>query len=89
MKNDYGIEIRQDLKVNFRELTEKQDIMNHMNDIIELSAIASREKKLENQLIKMMDRWKTVDFQLVEFKNTGVSILQGIQDIWDLLDEHI
>ncbi len=52
--------------------------MNHLNDIIEVSAIASREKKLENQLIKMMDRWKTVEFSLVEFKKTGCMTLVGI-----------
>ena len=37
----------------------------------------------------MMNQWKNVKFDMVEYKDSGVLILKGIQNIWDLLDEHI
>jgi dynein heavy chain, axonemal len=37
----------------------------------------------------MREEWKTIVFEMVEYKDSGVNILTGIQPIWDLLDEHI
>jgi dynein heavy chain len=87
-KQRYGIEIEKDLKTKFPEL-EKQGILNYINDIVEMSALATKERKLEQQLNKIIDQWKTVEFTLDEYKNTGCLIMKGVQDIWDLLDQHI
>ena len=38
---------------------------------------------------KMHDEWKSVKFELTEYRDSEVVILQGVQVIWDLLDEHI
>lgn len=37
----------------------------------------------------MIDDWKSVKFELAEYRDSEVFILQGVQNIWDLLDEHI
>jgi dynein heavy chain len=37
----------------------------------------------------MREEWKGIAFDLVEYKDSGVNTLTGIQPIWDMLDEHI
>ena len=37
----------------------------------------------------MQDEWKLVKFDLEEYRDSEVPVLQGVQLIWDLLDEHI
>ena len=63
--------------------------MDIVDEIIELSATATKEKQLDVQLQKMMDEWKQVRFELLEYRNSEVPVLTGVQNIWDLLDEHI
>lgn len=63
--------------------------MEFVDEIIEISAIATKERQLESQLNKMMEEWKSVKFELEEFRDSEVSVLKGVQTIWDLLDEHI
>ena len=56
--------------------------------IVEISGIATKERQLELQLNKMNDEWKSVRFEMAEYRDSDVHILQGLQPIWDLLDEH-
>lgn len=63
--------------------------MDIVDEIIEISAIATKERQLESQLSKMNDEWKSVKFDLQEYRDSEVYVLQGVQMIWDLLDEHI
>jgi len=43
--------------------------------IVELSGIATKERQLELQLNKMNDEWKSVKFELAEFRDSEVHIL--------------
>ena len=60
-----------------------------IEDIAHISDIATREKKLENDIIKMQNEWKNLKFETNDYKDSGTQVLIGIQPIWDLLDEHI
>lgn len=61
-------------------------VIEEINDI---SEIASRERKLEDAIFKMRDEWKHIKFDLAEFRDSGTYVLKGAEPIWDLLDEHI
>ena len=37
----------------------------------------------------MRKKLKSIVFEMVDYKDSTVHILTGIQPIWDLLDEHI
>ena len=63
--------------------------MDIVDDIAEISEIASKEKQLEIGINKMRDEWKNVKLELVLYKNSETHILQGVQPIWDMLDEQI
>ena len=38
--------------------------MNIIEDIAHISDIATREKKLENDIVKMRDEWKNLKFEI-------------------------
>lgn len=63
--------------------------MSIIEDIAHISDIATRERKLENDIIKMQNEWKNLKFEMTDYKLSGGYVLIGIQPIWDLLDEHI
>lgn len=88
LKKDYGIVIETTLSQSLAQLKEIGAI-DIAGEIIEISAIATKERQLESQLNKMNDEWKTVRFELAEYRDSEVHVLQGVQSIWDLLDEHI
>ena len=82
------MDIASDLSQTLNQLKDL-GVMDIVDEIIELSATATKEKQLDVQLQKMMDEWKQVRFELLEYRNSEVPVLTGVQNIWDLLDEHI
>jgi dynein heavy chain len=83
-----AFEIHDDLRQSIQDLLDL-GVMDLIEEIIERSDTATREKKLDEQITKMREEWKSIAFEMIEYKDSGVNILTGIQPIWELLDEHI
>jgi len=85
---DPPFEIEHDLQLCLNDL-ERMGVMEFIEEITEISEIATKERKLESQLTKMRDEWKSVKLSLKDYGVSETYILVGVQPIWDLLDEHI
>ena len=44
---------------------------------------------MENALRKMIDEWETVYFNLIDYRDTGISILASVDDIQTTLDDQV
>ena len=55
----------------------------------EIGATASKEYALEMTLAKMKAEWKNIMFECNPYRESGVSILSGVEDIQQMLDDHI
>lgn len=63
-------------------------IEHHMESVSTISAAASKEASMRSALDSISQQWVAVSFTVVPFKDTGVCILAGVDDIQQLLDDH-
>ncbi|XP_011557170.3 dynein axonemal heavy chain 12 [Plutella xylostella] len=54
-----------------------------------ISIAATKELALITNLNKMMAEWNDICFKTSPYKDTGINILSGLDDIQSVLDEHI
>ena len=67
----------------------EQNVGEHLEAIKEQSDIASKECSLEKTLDKMLAEWKPIDFDCMEYRDTGTYILRALDEIQSLFDDHI
>ncbi|XP_021341821.1 dynein heavy chain 12, axonemal-like isoform X1 [Mizuhopecten yessoensis] len=67
----------------------KLELDAHMENFEGISAAATKEHSLEKAMVKMMEDWDSVDFNLLSYRDTGISILSSVDDIQTILDDQI
>ncbi|KAG5443966.1 Dynein heavy chain 3, axonemal [Clonorchis sinensis] len=60
-----------------------------LEQLEEVGAAAAKEHQLETTMAKMKEEWRLMRFELLPYRDTGISILSAIDDIQVLLDDHI
>ena len=78
--NDYSMSLKQ---------LEEQGVMQHIEIIQEVSAGAQKEYSLRSTLNAMKREWEPIEFDAMEYKETGTHILRDLDEIQTLLDDHI
>eukprot|EP01028_Stygiella_incarcerata_P002288 TRINITY_DN1424_c1_g1_i1.p1 TRINITY_DN1424_c1_g1~~TRINITY_DN1424_c1_g1_i1.p1 ORF type:complete len:2631 (-),score=647.35 TRINITY_DN1424_c1_g1_i1:5218-13110(-) len=88
MSDKLKIHIHPSAQVTFSDVLRLQ-LGDYIDVMEEVAGIASKEYMLERTLDRMEEEWKPVDFTLVEWRDTKTCILSSIDDIQQLLDDHI
>ncbi|PAA63386.1 hypothetical protein BOX15_Mlig017039g2 [Macrostomum lignano] len=65
------------------------DLKDHLERLLEISSGAQKEHTLESNLKKMKAEWNDLSFSLIDYRDSGVSILSSVDEIQLLLDDHI
>eukprot|EP01042_Synura_sphagnicola_P000104 gene104-103_t len=65
------------------------DAATHIEAIQEVTVAAEKEYNLEKSLNAMMREWESIEFEVKPYKESGTFVVGGIDDIVNLLDDHI
>lgn len=65
------------------------DLWDDIDQYEIISVAATKELALITNLNKMMDEWVDICFKTSPYKDTGIYILSGLDDIQSVLDDHI
>ncbi|KAL8585021.1 Dynein heavy chain 3, axonemal [Nucella lapillus] len=63
-------------------------LSKHLPKLEEIGASAAKEYSLQKALEKMKIDWKDLAFEMLVYRDTGVSILTAVDDIQVILDDH-
>ncbi|CAH8611141.1 unnamed protein product [Schistosoma intercalatum] len=61
----------------------------YLEQLEEVGAGAAKEHQLEMAIAKMKGEWSLMKFELISYRDTGISILSAVDDIQVILDDHI
>ncbi|XP_077979573.1 dynein axonemal heavy chain 3-like isoform X2 [Glandiceps talaboti] len=64
-------------------------LTKHLDRLEEIGGAASKEYSLEKAMEKMKAEWADVNFEFIEYRDSGISILSAVDDIQMILDDHI
>ena len=88
MSKDLGFPVKVDVSFSLSRALQLQ-LLEHMEVIEEISEYASKEYSLEKTLDKMQHEWSGVSFDRMDWRDTGTTILRGIDDIQAILDDQV
>ncbi|XP_052264555.1 dynein axonemal heavy chain 3-like isoform X1 [Dreissena polymorpha] len=88
MSNIVGFDLKPQPETSLKHMLE-YGLNKHLQKLEEIGAAAAKEYSLEKALEKMKSEWKNMCFELIPYRETGVSILSSLDDIQMLLDDHI
>jgi dynein heavy chain len=64
-------------------------IEKHIEKLIAIVHQGNKEFQLESSILKMKSRWQSIKFKFVEYKSTHLLILNSLDDILSLIEDHI
>ena len=70
-------ELESEMHASIRELVDRCQIMDIVEEINDISDCASREKKLEDGIQKMKDEWRFIKFELAEYRESGTHVISS------------
>jgi len=83
-----GAHIEPDDELTLNALLEL-DVAKHIEEIQEVCVAAEKQYGLEKALEAMKVEWQQIEFVVKVYKETGTSVVGGVDDIITLLDDHI
>eukprot|EP00736_Rhodelphis_marinus_P009962 Rmarinus@m.13206 len=88
LSNDIGFRLKPTPDLTLSRLLE-MNLGKYEEVIDEMCAVASKEYSLENALDAMRKEWNDIFFETTAYRDTGTHVLKSVDDIMQLLDDHI
>jgi len=83
-----GCDVERDAETSLADMIEAG--LGRISDRLEeIGSTASKEHALEKSMARMKKEWKSVTFECTPYRETGVSILSSVEDVQQMLDDHI
>lgn len=83
-----GYDIKPDEETTLSQLL-SLNLNKHMETMEEIGAAASKEFSLETAMKGMKVAWKDMELGFTPYRDTGVSVLGGLDEVQLLLDDHV
>jgi dynein heavy chain len=83
-----GFDIQPDETTSLSQML-AMNVDKFLEQLEEISSAASKEYSLDKALRAMQSEWADIMFALIPYRDTGVSILSGVDEVQVLLDDHI
>ncbi|XP_073944942.1 dynein heavy chain 3, axonemal isoform X2 [Choristoneura fumiferana] len=83
-----GVPVVHDPETSLADMVE-QGVHVFAPQLEEIEQYASKEYALEKALNKMKEEWVGIKFEVMPYRDTGVGILTGLDDVQQQLDDHI
>lgn len=65
------------------------NLLERIDDIVKVAEAAGKEYQVEQALTTMKAAWEKIDLQILAYRETGTSVIKGVDEIQVVLDEHI
>eukprot|EP00736_Rhodelphis_marinus_P006943 Rmarinus@m.24609 len=85
---DLGFELKPDASFTLTRVFEL-NLPDHAENITKTCDLAGKEFMLEDALDKMEKEWEEIKLGLMEYKETGSYVVKGVDEISQLLDDHL
>lgn len=83
-----GYDVKPDETTTFQQML-GMELDKHQEKLEEIGSSASKEFSLEKAMTAMKSDWSETAFNLIPYRDTGVCILSGVDEVQMLLDDHI
>ncbi|KXS11241.1 hypothetical protein M427DRAFT_505508 [Gonapodya prolifera JEL478] len=88
MSKIVGSDITPNYETNLTKILE-MNIQQYLSQFETISDAASKEFSLQKTLAKMRDDWEPLEFNCIDYRDTGTKILSALDEVQALLDDQI
>ena len=88
LSEELNMKIHPDASFTLTNLLQMK-LLDSIDTITKVCDVAGKEYSIENALEKMDNEWKSIELEIIPYKDTGTFIMKASDEVTRLLDDHI
>lgn len=89
LSEELPFDFKPDDTLTLTKVVEEYKLQDHLELISKVGEMAGKEFQIESALDKMAEAWQGIEFDVRPYKSTGTYVIGGVDEIMQLLDEHV